>query len=268
MTEPIRVLVFGTVGTGKTSCCNTLAGKKKEVSNQARGVTFTSQVYEAFEANGKSIVLTDTAGLNESELGTVPANEAFMQLTKLLKNSNEGYNLLIQVFRASRLTILEKNNYDLFVKGIANLKIPVILVVTGCEGFFPMSQWREENREYVESSDLIYKDIICTCFAKAEQRTELEPIYARLRDESRQAVLAAIIKYATETPVKFYDSTGQDYAKSFADMLKQVWEFCRERFKWYLLLAAFEGVFVSFLVDVLEFSEEDARKIVEFFNIN
>lgn len=37
MSEPIRVLVFGTTGTGKTSLCNALTGGNEKVSDAAQG---------------------------------------------------------------------------------------------------------------------------------------------------------------------------------------------------------------------------------------
>ncbi len=270
MTEKIRVLVFGTVGTGKTSLCNTLSGADEAVSNQARGVTFTSKVFKPFEdkESGKSIELVDTAGLNEAESGNVPGQEAIKQLAQLLKNSEEGYNLLIQVFRASSITALEIDNYDLFVKRVANSRIPVILVVTGCELSDPMSEWREKNRIYFEKSHLIYKDIICTCFAKGDERASLgaslEAIYALLREESRRAVLTAITTYAGET-VTFYDTTGQDSEMSFGKMLSRVWEFCRERLNLPLLGEMATEALVQFLINVLGFDEPAARTAVNIF---
>ncbi|RKH81782.1 GTP-binding protein, partial [Corallococcus praedator] len=140
MSQPIRVLVFGTTGTGKTSLCNELTGGNQRVSDAAQGVTFKSYTYKELEiSEGKSLIITDTVGLNESARGSVSSRDAVKALIKLLRDSEEGYNLLIQVFRIPRITQAEESNYEFFVKTITQAKIPAILVATGCENLEPMS---------------------------------------------------------------------------------------------------------------------------------
>ena len=69
----IRVLIFGSTGTGKTSLCNSLTGQKMKATSSARGNTFETHTYQPFELDGKRIYVTDTVGLDESDKGTVPA---------------------------------------------------------------------------------------------------------------------------------------------------------------------------------------------------
>jgi predicted GTPase len=202
MSKPIRVLVFGTTGTGKTSLCNALTGKDRPVSNSAKGVTFVSHTYDQVGIDvGKSLIITDTAGLNEAESGTVNPQNAIDELIKLLRNSSEGYNLLIHVFRIPRITKSEETNYKFFVKLIADSKIPTILVATGCENNDPMSKWKKDNAHIFSEMGLHYKDIICTCFASGGR---MASIFDELREESSQAVVQAINTYATSEPVKIY----------------------------------------------------------------
>ncbi|PSB05256.1 GTPase domain-containing protein [Merismopedia glauca] len=216
MSQTIRVLVFGTTGTGKTSLCNALTGENQKVSNDALGVTFKSYTYEEVEiSEGKSLIITDTVGLNESARGSVPSRDAVKALIKLLQDSKEGYNLLIQSFRIPRITQAEENNYEFFVKTISGSKIPTILVASGCENLEPMSKWKEENGNTFERMGLEYKDIICSCFASGGR---LASVYDELRDESRQAVIEAIEAYATVEPVKLYTTM-----ESFMILLKRSW---------------------------------------------
>jgi predicted GTPase len=216
MSKPIRVLVFGTTGTGKTSLCNALTGENQKVSNDALGVTFKSYTYNEVElSNGKSLIITDTVGLNESARGSVPSRDAVKALIKLLQDSKEGYNLLIQSFRIPRITQAEENNYEFFVKTISGSRIPTILVATGCENLDPMSKWKDKNGSTFERMGLEYKDIVCTCFASGGR---LASFYDELRNESHQAVFEAIEAYATAEPVKLYTTL-----ESFISLLKRSW---------------------------------------------
>lgn len=136
-------------------------------------------------------------------------------LIKLLKDSKEGYNLLIHVFRQPRITQAEENNYEFFVKTIAASKIPVILVVTGCENIEPVSKWGEENADTFTRMGLEYEDVIWTCFAKGGR---LAALFDDLRNESCQAVLESIAVHATEESVLLYNSQN-----SFMAVLKKAW---------------------------------------------
>jgi GTPase SAR1 family protein len=216
MSDLVRVLIFGTVGTGKTSLCNTLTNEARPVSNSAKGVTFESYTYQPIEFEGKKLILTDTVGLNECDQGTVPATDALKGLVELLRNSKEGYNLLIHVFRIPRITRAEKSNYEFFVKTISASKIPTILVANGCEGSQPMSQWREDNHKVLQEMGLEYADIVCTCFA--QEGGLLSEIYALLRSESCQVVFNSIAINATDEAITLYD-TDHD----FVIVLKRAW---------------------------------------------
>ncbi len=214
-----RVLVFGSTGSGKTSLCNILTTEKMPVSDSARGVTFQSHVFKPFEVSGHQFIMTDTVGLNESDKGTVPSGSAIKQLVNLLRESNEGYNLLIHVMRIPRITNTHHDNYEFFVKTIADNKVPTILVATGCENNEPMSSWATENASAFTKEGLLYKEIVAACFAEGGR---FEESYAKLRQESRAAVLSAIFKHATPEPVKIYDGRA-----GFFSVLKRAWNwFC------------------------------------------
>lgn len=215
-TEPIRILVFGETGTGKTSACNALSGQKMPTSNSAVGVTFQSHNYLPFIKGDNSYILTDTIGLNESDKGTVKATEAFKNLLELIKNSSNGYNLLIHVARG-RITKSLQDNYKFFVETVAQKKIPVILIVTNCEGIEPMSLWEEENRVHFEKQGLDYMEVIATCFGETEIQ-DFKPRFDRLRKESSERVMAAVEKYAKVNAVPLYKKEN-----GFLSFLKRLW---------------------------------------------
>lgn len=254
MSNPIRVLVFGTTGTGKTSLCNALTGENQKASDAAEGVTFKSYTYQEVEiSDGKSLIITDTVGLNESERGSVPSRDAVKALIKLIKESKEGYNLLIHVFRIPRITQTEENNYEFFVRTISESKIPTILAATGCENVDPMSKWKNDNSGAFARKGLDYKDIICTCFASGGR---LESVYKDLRDESRQLLLGAIETYAAKEPIQLY-STYQ----GFIATMKRAWNWLVSWLGFDDLMFQFNEGLIQLLIRI-GFTRDEAKEFV------
>ena len=112
----IRVLVFGATGTGKTSLCNTLTDKIRPTDNGAKGITAKSHLYAAFKTGECAVEIIDTVGLHESSHGTVPAEQAVVQLIELLEKARDGFSLLVHVTRASRITKEHDDDYRFFVE--------------------------------------------------------------------------------------------------------------------------------------------------------
>ena len=215
MTEPIRILVFGSTGTGKTSVCNTLTGRNRPADGGAVGVTAKSHVYGKFEHAGQWIELVDTVGLHEADSGTVPADEAVIQLVELLKHAKEGFSLLIHVARAGRLTKQHQEDYDFFVNKMTQGRIPVILVLTGCENVDPMTAWADQNRDHFRQFQ--YRELLPSCFASGGN---LESHFAPLRLESKNRVLAAILATALPVPFRLF---GEGTGTSAAQLLAKLW---------------------------------------------
>lgn len=257
MNEPIRVLVFGTSGVGKTSLCNIVTGTTdpQAVSDAAVGCTFKTHVFSPFTIDDKLCIFTDTIGLNESDNGKVPAKDALKELIALLKHSKDGYNLLIHVMRIPRITKAEQNNYEFFIKLVADSKIPAILVATGCENVEPMSDWKNNNENIFSTMGLHYKDIICTCFAEDGKRYN----YSDLREESRRVVTEAIMQYSTKETVLIF-KTDAAIVRTF----KRCWN-------WLVNNVGFNKLKVGVNKAVQEilmrfgFSEEEAAKEAENF---
>ena len=234
--------------------CNAMTRKKQPVSNSARGVTFQSYTYDPVTLGDVMCMLTDTVGLNEGDKGTVPSKDAFKSLYSLLHKSKTGYSLLIHVMKMPRITKAEHDNYQFFVRTIAESKIPCILVVTGCENVEPMGQWAIENSPAFEREQLQYKKIVSGCFAEGGR---FETLFEPLREESRRALEQAILECAAPHPIKIYDSP-----KDMFSTLKRIWNaFCQWAGLGHLVMVVNKAL--HHLLIRLGFPEDEAGKLAE-----
>lgn len=213
--QTIRVLVFGATGVGKTSLCNVITGKSRPTNNGARGITAKSHIYPAFQTSDCKIEIIDTVGLHESSHGTVPAEQAVVELIELLEKARDGFSLLVHVTRASRITKEHDDDYSFFVEKMTQNNIPVILAVTGCENEHPMEAWVNKNLEAF--SRFAYKGIVPTCFASGGP---MEKFFAPLRIQSREQLLRSILAHALAEPSKIY---GAGTGSSFSEALSRIW---------------------------------------------
>jgi Fe2+ transport system protein B len=213
--KTLRVLVFGATGTGKTSLCNALTGKARPTDSGAKGITAKSHLYPAVQIGDCRVEVIDTVGLHESNHGTVPAEQAVVDLIELLEKARDGFSILVQVTRASRITREHDEDYRFFVEKMTQGRIPVILAITGCENEQPMTAWVERNQ--AAFSRFAYKALVPTCFAAGGP---VESFYAPLRSQSREQLLSMIVSNALAEPLKLY-GTGTN--NSFDDALARIW---------------------------------------------
>jgi hypothetical protein len=122
--------------------------------------------------------------------------------------------------RGPRITKAEHDNYQFFVRTMAQNRIPCILVLTGCENVEPMSKWAAENKGAFDRENLPFKEIVAACFAAGGR---LDPAYAPLREESCEGVTNAIERHATLLPVRMYETSSGLWSTP-----KRAWNwFCR-----------------------------------------
>lgn len=233
-----KILVFGSTGSGKTSLCNALSPDyKMPVSDSAVGVTFSTHVFPPIAAGRtRQLVLVDTIGLNEGDKGTVSHTKSTENLVRLIKESKDGYNLLIHVMQGPRITKTHVENYELFVQKICGGKIPCVLVVTRCENSSPMQSWVKSNRDSFTCQGLTYQQIIASCFAAGGP---LEAAYAPLRKESAKVVAKAINACSLKEPLALYtDDQG------FIAVLRRTWNWlCEVMGSPKLKIVVHEGVY-------------------------
>ena len=211
----IRVVVFGSTGSGKTSLCNALTGGKRPTDSGARGVTTKTHIYPPFYEGDNRIEVVDTAGLHESEHGTVPPEEAVIQIVQLLESARDGFSLLIHVARAGRVTQHHDEDYQFFVEKMAQGNIPAILILTGCEDDEPMSAWVEKNRDAFRR--FRYRELIATCFKQGGKK---ENDYAPLRVQSRELVIRSVLAHALANPARIY---GPGTGSTIDQTLTRLW---------------------------------------------
>lgn len=195
-----NILVFGETGTGKSSVINMIAGSSVAgVSSDALGFTFKSKCH-AVSLGGRQIKLWDTAGLNEGEHGTIPAEQAMRNLQDLVHRLNGGVSLLVYCVRGTRFRDISKINYDLFCGIICQKQVPIVLVVTGLEHESPMeSWWRENGREFLEHR-MDFAGHACITATKGKLMKSGEHMFAEEFEESTQAVQNLIRNHCNDAP--------------------------------------------------------------------
>eukprot|EP01133_Synstelium_polycarpum_P009018 gene9018-10576_t len=148
--------------------------------------------------------MTDTVGLDECEGGKVNPVTACRSLIGLLKNSKEGYHVIIMVVRIGSILASTVNNNKLFVNKLADNKIPLLVVVTGCELEDPMQDWVTNNRVHFEKAGVQPKAMIASTFAKATRKHNFDPEIK----ETVGAIRSFLTSHVSSNPepIKIYNS--------------------------------------------------------------
>ncbi|XP_006457090.1 hypothetical protein AGABI2DRAFT_195962 [Agaricus bisporus var. bisporus H97] len=166
---PGNIVIFGETGTGKSSLVNMLSDDNVAmVSNLATGCTFESTPHAVF-IDGVPYTLWDTAGLNEGNTGSVPADQALHYLRDLVDKLKDGVSLLVYCIRGSRYRDIIKVNYDLFTEIICQGEVPVVIVVTGLENEERMEGWWEENAKEFTDRGMLFQSHACVTTSKGKK---------------------------------------------------------------------------------------------------
>ena len=214
-----RVVVFGSSNVGKTSMLNALTQHDKTVSNAAIGTTFSTVKFPICERNGILYEFLDTAGLNEAEGGLVSHEQSCNNIFNLVSECIEGFNLLILVVRIGSILQADKDNYEIFCSELANNRIPVLCVITGCENEEPtMMSYAERNQIHFSAKDMNFSAAVSTCFAKGGR---LEHMYQPLREQSTKEVWSAIEQTASAVPILTVERSPEGMRHTFT----RVWNY-------------------------------------------
>jgi ribosome biogenesis GTPase A len=118
-----NIIVFGATGVGKSSLINALAGQSLfPVGNVAKGIGETQRIRGT--RGEVEYEFSDTCGLSEADLGTVPGKKVIPRLVELVKNAKNGLNLPVYVL-PSRVTATTYPNYKLLVETITKGQVPL-----------------------------------------------------------------------------------------------------------------------------------------------
>ena len=203
-TEPAypNIIIFGETGTGKSSLINMLGGAPLAgVSSQALGFTFANAPY-LITLGEQTYRIWDTAGLNEGQQGTIPAEDALNNLKNLVQSLGDGINLLVYCFRGTRFRDILRVNYDMFTGIICQKQVPVVAVITGLENESPMDSWWEANQKEFKNRDLVFAGQACVTTSKGKQMKDDSFMYEEEYQESEEKVRELLQKHCTKDPWK------------------------------------------------------------------
>jgi len=178
---------------------NMIAGADVAVtSNSALGCTFDSVGYTV-NINGSPYKLWDTAGLNEGEQGSVPAEQAIKNLQDLVQNMKDGVSLLVYCVSGGRFKTILKINYDLFYAIICQAKVPIVVVVTGLENEDPMESWWVENGTEFKRRGMEFTGHACVTITRGRAMRDGGYMFDKEFEESKIAMRELIQRSCSRT---------------------------------------------------------------------
>jgi len=145
-----------------------LGSDKAKVGHGLLGETVTNTIYSV-EIDGKAYNLHDTVGLGEHRGGTVDNPRAVRNLYRLVTDLSDlgGVNLLVFVMKQDRLTETIHKHYTLFHGGFCDSKVPIVIVVTGCENVQPtMDTWWIDHERSLTQAGMSFDGYACVCAFK------------------------------------------------------------------------------------------------------
>ena len=158
------------MGAGKSSVIDLILGIDKATVGHGRFGEMLRRTVYPVEIDGKTYILHDTVGLGEYTGGTVNNPEAVKNLYRLVADLSDsgGINLLIYVIGCNdRPAETLRKNYSLFHSGFCESKVPIVIVVTGCENVQPtMDTWWIDHQHSFTRAGMSFKGYACVCAFK------------------------------------------------------------------------------------------------------
>ncbi|EGO19600.1 hypothetical protein SERLADRAFT_402103 [Serpula lacrymans var. lacrymans S7.9] len=193
-----NIILFGSTGSGKSSIVNMIADSPADrpianMSSGATGCTFKSDKYQC-RILGSLFNIYDTAGLDEGGTGTVPREDAIVQLYQLIRKLDTGVSLLVYCMRAPRIQDSAHKNWKLFYEVFCREKVPIVIIITGLEHEDPMDDWWDRNKGAFQRNEMRPSGFACTTATRGKRKQsgkyQLEEEYS----ESQEKVWK-LIKY-------------------------------------------------------------------------
>jgi predicted GTPase len=203
-----NVIVFGETGVAKSSVINMLDGDvMAAVSDQNDQGAFSNTPYEK-AIFGCTFNIFDTIGFDGGP-GTLAAREAIEGVYKLIRQLDDGINLLVYVIQASRMNDLTRMNYKMFFELFCQKQVPIVIIVTGLGERDNRDNWWIENKTAFDMNEMKFDGYACIMATKGPLRNG-RFVYEWEYEDSKRQVESLIYDLHNPNPWKMPLTTWFD----------------------------------------------------------
>jgi tRNA U34 5-carboxymethylaminomethyl modifying GTPase MnmE/TrmE len=214
-----NIVLFGQSGVGKSSVVNLMAEENRAETSLDTGSCTMHWKEHPIAFDGYNYKVFDTIGLEESHLGIQEYLHAISNARNLImKLENEGgIDLLLFCIRAGRLSETVGNNYRLFYEWLCEKKVPIVLVITGLEGYENMEDWWTKNKESFDKYSIVVDGHACIT------AVNIRGNYQQLYDESRQLIRNLVREHTRSRPNGGWKG-GEGWLTRFVRRLRELFQ--------------------------------------------